>query len=478
MHGLWAGILNVFFWVAQASTYSVAAIIIISLAQFIGRRWMPANWSYALWLILLVRMALPFGLESRISLWNMAPPGTFSLIPAGSNPPIGLSDRNRVTPELLINPNVPDHRESIARNSQKGESKAVSIPWTQWRLISALWLAGALSLLAIIALSNLRLWRSVRKIRLVTAQPVIELFEDCKQLMKVRTVVGLVITDHVQSPALFGFVRPRVLLPAGLAGNISLEELRYIFLHELAHLKRGDIWIGWIVAALQSLHWFNPLVWWAFIRMRADRELACDALALSYLQDKDNRLYGGALINLLDKFSHSQHLPAIAGILENKTQLKRRLTMITQFSRPTRRASLMAAVLLLVLAAGLLTNAKDISDDSMSSAVWTPAPQQPVPAAPAVQKESQKLSLQFEGADLNDFINHIAPSLGLTPIIIHPNVKGKVTLSSPSPMSKDDVLPLFHMILKDNNAALIKQGDVYHIVPIAAAVKIGADAIE
>ena len=115
---------------------------------------------------------------------------------------------------------------------------------------------------------------------------------------------------------------------------------------------------------------------------------------------------------------------------------------------------------------------------SLSPNAWTQAPQKPVPAAPAVQKDSLKLMLQFEDADLREFINQVAPSLGLTPIIIDPDVKGKVTLRTPSPMSKDDVLPLFHMILKNNNAALIKQGDAYQIVPIAAAVKKGVDAIE
>jgi beta-lactamase regulating signal transducer with metallopeptidase domain len=208
-----------------------------------------------------------------------------------------------------------------------------------------------------------------RKLRLVTEQPLTELLEDCKQLTNVRTVVGLAITDRVKSPFLFGFVRPRILIPAGLQNHIPMEEMQYIFLHELAHLKRSDIWIGWIVAVLQSFHWFNPLVWWAFIRMRADRELACDALALSYLRSKDSGSYGSAPINLLEKFDHSQRLPAVAGILENKPQLKRRLTMIAHFNRPTRKASIFAAALLVALATGLLTNAKEFSNFQPSSTV-------------------------------------------------------------------------------------------------------------
>jgi len=177
--------------------------------------------------------------------------------------------------------------------------------------------------------------------------------------LQLRTMVGLFVTDTVKSPSLFGFIRPRVLLPANFIGHVDREELRCIFLHELAHLKRGDIWISWIVALLQSLHWFNPLVWWAFIHIRADRESACDALVLSYMQGEESNRYGRALINLLERFSQTQHLPAVAGIFESKAELKRRLTMIAKFRRPTRLAAMVATALLVILSCGLLTDAKD-----------------------------------------------------------------------------------------------------------------------
>jgi len=156
-------------------------------------------------------------------------------------------------------------------------------------------------MIAMVAVNNFRLWRSVRKLRQVPDQSLMELFENCRQLMRVRTAVKLVVSDQVKSPSLFGCIRPRVLLPSGLAGQVPREELRFIFLHELAHIKQGDIWIGWIAAILQSCHWFNPLVWWAFARMRADREVACDALALSRIRNEDSERYGSALIGLLER---------------------------------------------------------------------------------------------------------------------------------------------------------------------------------
>jgi general secretion pathway protein D len=111
----------------------------------------------------------------------------------------------------------------------------------------------------------------------------------------------------------------------------------------------------------------------------------------------------------------------------------------------------------------------------VQSPVVTPAVP---PAASVAQRESGRIQLLYENADLYDFINQVANTLGLTPLVIDPEVKGSVNIQSSAPMSKEDVLPLFNLILKNNNAALIKQGAVYQIVPISSALKKGVEIIE
>jgi general secretion pathway protein D len=101
-----------------------------------------------------------------------------------------------------------------------------------------------------------------------------------------------------------------------------------------------------------------------------------------------------------------------------------------------------------------------------------------IPSVSSYQAGSSKIQLTYDNADLYDFINQIATTLKLTPIIIDPEVKGTVTIQSTAPMSSDEVLPLFNLILKNNNAALIKQGEIYQIVPISSALKKGVDIIE
>jgi len=133
-------------------------------------------------------------------------------------------------------------------------------------------------------------------------------------------------------------------LPAGLARSFSPDELRYVFLHELGHIKRHDILVGWLMTALQIMHWFNPLVWLAFHRMRVDRELACDALALSYAQEGDNHRYGQTIIKLLESFGRSAWAPSLAGTVENRNQIKERIRMIGRFNKTNRGWALAAAL--------------------------------------------------------------------------------------------------------------------------------------
>ena len=118
-----------------------------------------------------------------------------------------------------------------------------------------------------------------------------------------------------------------------------------------------------------------------------------------------------------------------------------------------------------------------------------PAAQQPPVAAAPPQaippsinsmrndRGSPGLLLHYENTDLYDVVQQVAEELGLAPLIIDPEVKGSVVMNSGT-IQKEDIMPLFNIILKNNSAALVKQGGVYQIVPISVALKKGLDIIE
>ncbi len=356
-------------WLWQTTLIASLVICLILVVQrSLGHKLGP-RWSHALWLVLLIRMVVPWAPQSRISLLNLLPssvrqaqlPPKSDLAEQGlDSHSAGVSETAKATTEQEATPRQPTRKavspkpETFAKAEQ---SPGPAFPTLRW-LLPMLWLAGAALVGAYLFAGHFALWRIVKRERPLIDQSTLELFEECKAQMGVQTIVAVVPSDRIASPALFGFIRPRLLLPRQMLDTASRDEMRYVFLHELAHLKRHDIYLAWIAGLLQVLHWFNPLVWFAFHRMRIDREMACDALVLAYTGEQESQEYGRAIVALLQRLSRSRPLPAMAGILESKSQLKRRIAMIARFKNNSYRWSPLAAALIVALSCASLPDAR------------------------------------------------------------------------------------------------------------------------
>jgi len=373
-------------WLVKVSGQASLVIGLVLLAQWLGRKHLPPRVRYALWLLVVARLLLPVSLESGFSIFNLA-----TVTPAEVFRAVGAAARTSVVKTGTKNasapaaPASPAPAPTMAAGSSvaavsststaapkpalsnvtnmggtpmprgTGVSPVGSWPWAA--TLSLVWLAGVAFLLARIIWIPLRLNAQLARHETATSPNVFAVLEDAKRLSGVNRVLPIVQSRAVESPALLGFIRPWLLLPEGLVEKFTPQELRLVFLHELAHLKRRDIAINWLATLLQILHWPNPLVWFAFARMRADRELACDELALSFARAEENKPYGRAIIKLLEGFARPAALPGLVGILEDQTQMKKRITMISQFKQMT-RWSAAAAGLLVVLGAVTLTDAQ------------------------------------------------------------------------------------------------------------------------
>jgi len=339
-----AGVLPDFLaWLWRASWQASVVLVLVLVAQWVARRQLPPRWRHALWFLVFVRLALPWSPASPMSLFNWLPAGHAPSPQVSQAPPTGVVADSRTDPDGA------EPAGALPAAAAPSEPRGVS--WLA--LVPAVWLGGALLLPACLLVNTLLLAHKVRRIRPITDGALLDLLEDCKQEMEVSAPLRVVETSAVASPSLFGFIRPCLLLPAGFTRSFSREELRYVFLHELAHLRRGDIPLNWLTTAILALHWFNPLAWYAANRMRADGELACDALALSHAGEAAHRSYGETILKLLEQFSRSAPVPGLMGILEDKNQMKRRIIMIAKFKKtnewPVAAMALFAALTLLTL---------------------------------------------------------------------------------------------------------------------------------
>jgi beta-lactamase regulating signal transducer with metallopeptidase domain/Tol biopolymer transport system component len=368
-----------FAWLLRSTLQASMLIGLILLVQITLRSKLGPRWSHALWVLLLLRMVLPWAPQSRASIFNLIP-HSFPQIQTEYAPaqPANESFKSPVADKKATGVNSVSTSDASEGSSQPtaavpqlgpaGAKQTKPAFLRAAKVLPLIWLAGALVLGIYICASNFSLLRIIRRERSLTDQKILDLLEDCKGEMGIRTILGVVATDKVKSACLFGFVRPRLLLPKGMVEALNREELRYVFLHELGHLKRHDIYLGWLMSILQVLHWFNPLVWLAFYRMRADRELACDALVLARTESSRAKDYGRTIVSLLERFSQARRLPALAGILETKAQLKRRITMIAQFKKNSYRWSPLAVVLIIILGCVSLPDARGMKASESSAA--------------------------------------------------------------------------------------------------------------
>jgi beta-lactamase regulating signal transducer with metallopeptidase domain/peroxiredoxin len=368
-------------------------VLIVLLAQVIFRRQLAPRWRCALWLLLVARLAIPISSPSPVSVFNLlslaAPPTAAPSILPRPAPAAAETEINPVPADVFERaPAVRPVRDSVENEpttpppevqtpSGSAETRrlpAVSLPV----LLLCIWAVGAATLLLHLVFTSIRLARRISGAKPLADPAAQEVLRECRERLGVRGELALLESDAVTSPALHGFLRPRLLLPAGFTRRFSGDELRFVLLHELAHLKRRDLPLNWLIAILQVTHWFNPLVWVGFAHWRADRELACDALALEVAGPEQNRPYGETILKLLECVTHRTTAPGMVGILEDRSQLSRRIRMIGQF-KPGSRWSLPALLIVSAVGAGCLTDGSSQKGRSPATAAEAVAPA----AAPA-----------------------------------------------------------------------------------------------
>jgi beta-lactamase regulating signal transducer with metallopeptidase domain len=169
---------------------------------------------------------------------------------------------------------------------------------TPW--FAGLWALGVVGTFAWIARSQWLLHRLVRRAARPADPSLLPHLAWARQRMGIGKKVSLLEVEGLPTVALWGWRRPQILVPSGLSDRFTADEIRGMFLHELAHVSRHDVLWTWLALAAAALHWFNPLAWLALRRLRADRELECDRLALKGLTDPQRRSYGLALLRTLE----------------------------------------------------------------------------------------------------------------------------------------------------------------------------------
>ncbi len=332
-------------WLLSASLRaSVLALVVLGL-QFCLGRWLPAQWRHALWLPVVLVLMAPVLPSSRFSVEN----------------------------GFLVKPViVQSEAPFLVMQDALVETPTLAEPVSSWRpsvqqILFAAWLLGAGGVLVVGGLGYRRRLRRIAGESVVTNATITESVTGVARQLGLKHLPRVIVSSAVHSPAVAGLLRPMLLLPASFPKGFSAGEARLVLLHELTHLKRHDLPLNWLLCVLQALHWFNPLLWLAFARMRADRESACDAQVLGADVEDRRADYGHALLKLENVASHSALSLAFVGIFE-RTGMRSRIRAIAMHRRSHPAWGMAAALMIVALILVGATRAQEVKAEKPKEA--------------------------------------------------------------------------------------------------------------
>ena len=144
------------------------------------------------------------------------------------------------------------------------------------------------------------------------------------KLLQIKVPVQLLQSELIQVPVVIGFLKPLILVPAGMLAQINPEQVEAILLHELAHIRRRDYLVNLLQSFIEVVYFFNPAILWVSALIRQERENCCDDIAIAAVQSKSKFLQ--ALVTFQEySFANNALVPAFAGRQGSLTDRVRRI---------------------------------------------------------------------------------------------------------------------------------------------------------
>ena len=309
MGELFIKILNV----SISTCWMILAVLCLRFALKKVPKWVRV----LLWGLVALRLLCPFSIES-----------VFSLIPSTET----------ISPEIMldITPTVaagvtdidPIVNPAIIQSSAPDPSASVDSLQVWFSAAGIVWILGITAMLLYTAVSYMRL-----RSKVATA---------------VKVQDNLYRSENVVSPFVLGVFRPRIYLPFSL----SEQSLSHVISHEQAHIRRKDHWWKPLGFLLLTVHWFNPLMWLAYILLCRDIELACDEKVVKDLGTEARADYSAALLSC----AVSRPMIAACPIAFGEVSVKTRVKSVLSYKKPAFWVIVFALILCVVVAVCFLTN--------------------------------------------------------------------------------------------------------------------------
>lgn len=310
-----------------SASWLVLAVLILRLVLKKAPKWV----NVLLWGIVAVRLICPFSFESVLS-----------LIPSAETIPLNIGMDTTPTINSGINAINNAVNPIISQSNTPMAGASVNPLQITIGIYEYIWIFGMIALALYTAISY---WRLSRKVD--TA---------------VRYKDNIFQSENVNSPFVLGIIKPRIYLPFNMNG----QNLEHVVAHEQAHIRRKDhLWkpLGFL---LLTIHWFNPLMWLAYVLLCRDIELACDEKVIKKLGNEQRADYTQALVAC----SVNRRMIAACPLAFGEVGVKERVKSVMNYKKPAFWIVVLAVMSCVVVAACFLTNPKQ---DSFTIRIVVPA---------------------------------------------------------------------------------------------------------
>jgi len=310
-----------------SASWLVAAVLILRLVLKKAPKWV----NVLLWGIVAVRLICPFSFESALSLIPSAETFPEKII---SGPSFDV--QTGITPiDNRINDYLGDrYFEGVTVPANNGN--------TIMTILTIVWIIGILLLATYTVISY---WRLNRKVD--TA---------------VRYKDNIFQSENVSSPFVLGIINPRIYLPF----SMNEQDMEHVVAHEQAHIRRKDHWWKPLGFLLLTIHWFNPLMWLAYVLLCRDIELACDEKVIKGLGNEQRADYTQALVAC----SVNRRMIAACPLAFGEVGVKERVKSVMNYKKPAFWVIILAVIACVIVAVCFLTNPRQ---DSYTLRIVVPA---------------------------------------------------------------------------------------------------------
>ena len=300
--------------ISITASYLVIAVLLLRLILKKVPKWIRG----ILWGLVGIRLVFPFSVESVLS-----------LIPSAeviSSDTVKYSTAPAITSGIPIIDNTLN--PVIGSTFRADPTQSVNPLQIFTEIAGLIWVVGIAVMLMYAIISTLKIKKHVG------------------ESVKIRD--NIFMCDAVKSPFILGVIRPKIYIPSGMDSDVE----NLIISHELAHIKRGDHFWKPFGFLLLSVYWFNPIIWFGYVFLCKDIELACDEKVIKSLGKDEIADYSEALL----KFNAPRKLITACPVAFGEVGVKERIKSVLNYKKPAFWIIIVAIVACIVTAVCLLTN--------------------------------------------------------------------------------------------------------------------------